>query len=152
MRWEEIIVELARVKPDTAGWLFELACYPKLKEIFGELEAGYPFDFKVKGKSIYIEVKKRGWPLHEKQIDFVMETEADFYIACLEEHFTDRLEELGDVKHRFETLFGTVVVLKLNIEVFRGMFEEEYRQRKLYERYLKKVAEETLWRLVMERP
>jgi len=130
MNWEDIMVELAKIKPDTVGWLFELACYPHLKTIFGEMENGSPLDFRVKGEPVFIEIKIRGWGLREEQIDFMMETQAEFYLVLLERYLTSGLRKLGSIEHKFETPLGTAVVLKIDLGAFRKRFEEDYKRRK----------------------
>ena len=127
MNWEKHIVELARVKPDTFGWLFELVCYPVLKELFGELESSGPLDFKVKGKDVFIEVKSQGFSFNERQIAFIIDRAPQVYVVLLESAFRPREQQLTKrIVHRFQTPLGSALIIELDLWRFSEYYRSEY--------------------------
>jgi len=127
MNWEDIIIELARVKPDTFGWLFELVCYPVLKELFGELESGNPLDFQVKGKPVFIEIKSKGFNFHERQIAFIIDEKPQLYVVLLKRYFRPREQKMTKrVICEFQTILGPAIIVEVDLNKFAEHFRIEY--------------------------
>lgn len=113
--WESIIKEFARIKKDDSGVfgaLLELVVYPFLKMEFGELEYVGKFDFKVKDKEIYIEVKKRKRLDNEQKkfASMLLALDAEGYLLLFDKTSVDE----SKIIKVFDTILGPAYLVRLD--------------------------------------
>jgi len=115
IRWERVIKELFILKPDIRGALVEIAAYPFLRKIFGKLERCDIFDFRVKGKDIFIEIKIAPDHFKNKYYYYVQKAKhGSLYLVYLSERGNPSFP--GSIEAVEDTPIGKLVLFKLDME------------------------------------